>query len=178
MQDRSQPCLPYQGALACELPCVWGGGLVLQMLMPKHSNSSRHTGVPICLLRKALSLSAWATWRAFRTFVLDLSRFKLPLIHHMTTASSLLLKTAKARENMDSTWLTAPPTICVGCSVSTSFLLRPDSQSAHGAAFLLLLLLFCGVWSEQTEAQKALSLNSRLRSGSWKGVIYIFLSLE
>ena len=108
MQDRSQPCLPYQGALACELPCVWGGGLLLQMLMPKHSNSSRHTGVPICLLRKALSLSAWATWRAFRTFVLDLSRFKLPLIHHMTTASSLLLKTAKARENMDSTWLTAP----------------------------------------------------------------------
>ena len=37
---------------------------------------------------------------------------------------------------------------------------------------------WCKVWSKQTEAQKALILNSRLRSGSWKLVIYIFLSLE
>lgn len=113
---------------------VWVGVITLDV-NSESLQLSRHTRAPICLLRKPQVLLS--TWRAFRTFVLDLSRFKLPLGHHMATTSSLLLETAKARNSMDGILLTAPPQHLHCCSMPTSFLLHPDSQSAHeGGSFI------------------------------------------
>lgn len=68
--------------------------------------------------------------------------------------------------------LPAPPHHLPGLFNVHSFLFH---QTSRLSARQFFKLFWCGVWSKQTEAQKALSLNSRMRSGSWKAVIYIFI---
>lgn len=121
---------------------VWVGVVTLDV-NSESLQLSRHTR--LCSEKPHALLS---TRRTFRTFVLDLSLFKLPLGHHMATTSSLLLETAKARNSMDGILRTAPPQHLHCCSMPTSFLLHPDSQSAHEAALFVVVLLWSLVRAE------------------------------
>lgn len=55
------------------------------------------------------SLSTSATLRGFRTFVLPLGWFKFPSVPHMSTTSSVLLKTCRSKKLMSCIWLPTPP---------------------------------------------------------------------